>query len=106
MQEWFDEDADVPFMSEVKLVKENKKKIIPGVVHIDGSGRLQTVTKEQNIHYYNLINAFYDLTKVPILLNTSFNENEPIVNNPIEAIECYERTNMDMLAIGNWIIQR
>ena len=106
VKDWFDEDAEVPFMSEVKLVKENKKKIIPGVVHIDGSGRLQTVTKEQNIHYYNLINAFNDLTKVPILLNTSFNENEPIVNNPIEAIECYERTNMDMLAIGNWIIQR
>ena len=106
VKDWFEEDTDVPFMSEVKLVKANKKKIIPGVVHIDGSGRLQTVTKEQNNHYYNLINAFYDLTTVPILLNTSFNENEPIVNNPIEAIECYERTNMDMLVIGNWIIQR
>ena len=106
VKDWFVEDADVPYMSEVKLVKENKKKLIPGVVHIDGSGRLQTVTKEQNPHYYNLINAFYDLTTVPIILNTSFNENEPIVNNPIEAIECYERTNMDMLVIENWIIQR
>ena len=88
------------------MIKENKKEIIPGVVHIDGSGRLQTVTEKQNIHYYNLIKKFFDLTKVPILLNTSFNENEPIVNNPIEAIECYERTNMDILVIGNWVIQR
>ena len=106
VSEWFEEDTDVPYMSEVYMIKENKKEIIPGVVHIDGSGRLQTVTEKQNIHYYNLIKKFFDLTKVPILLNTSFNENEPIVNNPIEAIECYERTNMDILVIGNWVIQR
>ena len=93
VKDWFVEDANVPYMSEVKLVKENKKKIIPGVVHIDGSGRLQTVTKEQNTHYYNLINAFYDITSVPILLNTSFNENEPIVQNPDEAYQCLKNKN-------------
>tara|TARA_X000001036_G_C20689048_1_gene808740 strand:- start:1694 stop:3427 length:1734 start_codon:yes stop_codon:yes gene_type:complete len=106
VKDWFEEDADVPYMSEVRMVKENKRELIPGVVHVDGSGRLQTVTKNQNHHYYNLIQEFYNQTGVPIILNTSFNENEPIVNNPIEAIECYERTNMDILVIGNWIIQR
>ena len=103
---WFEEENCVPYMSEVKLVKKDKKKLIPGVVHVDGSGRLQTVTKDQNLHYYNLINAFFDKTKVPILLNTSFNENEPIVNQPTEAINCYERTNMDTLVLGNWVIER
>ena len=67
---------------------------------------LQTVTKSQNYHYYNLINEFYKATNVPIILNTSFNENEPIVNNPDEAINCYERTNMDVLVLGNWVICR
>ena len=100
------EEKKVPYMSEVYKIKEEKQKIIPGVTHVDGTGRLQTVNKTDNEKYYNLINAFYDITSVPILLNTSFNENEPIVNNPIEAIDCYERTNMDMLVIGNWIIQR
>ena len=106
VKDWFNQDAEVPFMSEVKMLKDDKKKLIPGVVHIDGTGRLQTVTKDQNLKYYNLIQEFYEQTQVPIILNTSFNENEPIVNNPTEAIECYERTNMDMLVIGNWIIQR
>ncbi len=103
---WFEEDAIVPYMSEVKMIKKDKRILIPGVTHIDGSGRLQTVTKSQNYHYYNLINEFYKATNVPIILNTSFNENEPIVNNPDEAINCYERTNMDVLVLGNWVICR
>ncbi len=106
VKDWFFDDIDVPYMSEVKMLRQNRKKLIPGVVHVDGSGRLQTVTKDQNLRYYNLIKEFYKITKVPIVLNTSFNENEPIVNSPIEAIECYERTNMDILVIGNWVIQR
>ena len=93
-------------MSEVKLERKEKRELIPGVVHVDGSGRLQTVTKNQNLHYYNLIKAFFNKTEVPIILNTSFNENEPIVNQPIEAINCYERTNMDILVLGNWVIER
>ena len=67
---------------------------------------METVTKLQNENYYNLINEFYKITGVPIVLNTSFNENEPIVNNPNEAIDCYERTNMDMIVLENWIIKR
>ena len=106
VKDWFEEDNDVPYMSEVNIIKEHKRILIPGVTHVDGSGRLQTVTKEQNEHYYNLITEFNKLTGVPMLLNTSFNENEPIVNNPVEAINCYERTNMDLLILGNWVIKR
>jgi len=106
VKDWFEEDNDVPYMSEVNIIKEHKRILIPGVTHVDGSGRLQTVTKEQNEHYYNLITEFDKLTGVPMLLNTSFNENEPIVNNPVEAINCYERTDMDLLILGNWVIQR
>ena len=106
VSDWFVEDCKVPFMSEVKQIREDKKELIPGVTHVDGSGRLQTVTKKQNLHYYNLINEFYNQTKVPIILNTSFNENEPIVNQPLEAINCFERTNMDLLVLENWVIKR
>ena len=93
-------------MSEVKLIRKEKRELIPGVTHVDGSGRLQTVTKDQNLHYFNLIKAFFDKTTVPIILNTSFNENEPIVNKPIEAIDCYQRTNIDTLVLGNWVVER
>ncbi len=103
---WFEEESSVPYMSEVKLVRKDKRELIPGIVHIDGTGRLQTVTKDQNLHYFNLISAFFNKTKVPIILNTSFNENEPIVNNPVEAINCFERTNIDILVLGNWVIKR
>ena len=106
VKNWFEEDCDVPFMSEVKMIKKEKRKFIPGITHIDGSGRLQTITQNQNLNYYNLIQEFYKITSVPIILNTSFNENEPIVNNPAEAIDCYIRTNMDILVIGNWVVQR
>ena len=106
VNDWFEEDCNVPFMSEVKQIRKNKREIIPGVTHVDGSGRLQTVTKEQNLHYHNLIHEFYNKTNVPIILNTSFNENEPIVNQPSEAIDCFERTNMDLIVLENWIIQR
>ena len=106
VSEWFEEDCNVPFMSEVKQIRKDKREIIPGVTHVDGSGRLQTVTKEQNLHYHNLIHEFYNQTNVPIILNTSFNENEPIVNQPSEAIHCFERTNMDLIVLENWVIQR
>ena len=106
VKNWFEEDCDVPYMSEVKMIKKEKRDFIPGVTHIDGSGRLQTITQDQNLSYYNLIKEFYKITSVPIILNTSFNENEPIVNSPAEAIDCYVRTNMDILVIGNWVVQR
>ena len=83
-----------------------KKKLIPAVTHIDGTGRLQTIKKNFNLKYYNLIYEFYKISKVPIILNTSFNENEPIVSNPDQAIDCFLRTNMDILVLENFIIER
>ena len=80
------------------------RKIIPAVTHVDGTGRLQTV--EKGDRYYDLIEHFRQKTGTPLLLNTSFNENEPIVNTPKEALACYLRTDMDMLVIENYIISR
>ena len=106
VSEWFENDDEVPFMMKVYQIKKNKRAEIPAVTHIDGSGRLQTVYKETNEKYHDLINEFYKLTNIPILLNTSFNENEPIVNKPEEALDCFLRTKMDILAIENYIIER
>ena len=92
-------------MSEVYKIQESKKKLIPAVTHVDGTGRLQTITKD-NGRFYNLLNEFNEQTKVPIILNTSFNENEPIVRTPDHAINCYLRTNMDVLVMQNWVIKR
>jgi len=104
--EWFDVNKEVPYMSEVYQINNKKIDLIPGVAHVDGSGRLQTVKEINNPKFYNLIKSFYQITKVPIILNTSFNENEPIVNIPIEAIKCFERTNMDILVLENYVIAR
>jgi len=104
--EYFDLNDIVPFMEKVFPVKMEKRAIIPAVTHVDGSGRLQTVDKDISPRFYNLINAFYNKTGVPLLLNTSFNENEPIVNSPSEAIECFLRTQMDMLVMENCVIIR
>lgn len=105
-KDWFEVDDEVPFMSKVYKVKKNKQHLIPAVVHVDGTGRLQTVDGKYNKDYYILIKEFYNLTKVPIILNTSFNENEPIVRNPEEAIECFLRTNMDLLVLENYVLSR
>jgi len=104
--EWFETDDDVPFMLQVYQIREEKRKEIPAVTHVNGSGRLQTVTKEQNPIYYQLISAFEKLTGVPVLLNTSFNENEPVVCKPAEAMNCFLRTKMDALVLGHFFIQR
>ena len=93
-------------MSSVEEIREEKRKIIPAVTHIDGTGRVQTVTKEINPNFYLLIEKFNALSNVPIILNTSFNENEPIVMNPNHAIDCFIRTNMDILVLNNFIIKR
>ena len=106
VKDWFEQEDDVPFMMKVYQVKKNKRQEIPAVTHVDGSGRLQTVKHETNSKYYNLIKQFYKLTNVPILLNTSFNENEPIVSKPEEALDCFLRTKMDVLVMGNNLIQR
>lgn len=104
---WFDDIVDEePHMSRVLNFKKSKKDLIPGVVHVDGTGRLQTVKKTDNPKYYNLINSFNKITGVPIILNTSFNENEPIVFTPENALNCFLRTKMDILIIENWVITR
>jgi carbamoyltransferase len=104
--DWFEEEADVPFMTQVFQVRAEKRAAIPAVTHVDGSGRLQTVRREANPRFYRLIEAFGALTGVPILLNTSFNENEPIVCRPEEALECFLRTEMDMLVLGDHVVER
>lgn len=104
--EWFEEDDDVPFMMKVFQIREEKRALIPAVTHVDGSGRLQTVYRGTNPRYYRLIEAFHDLTGVPIVLNTSFNENEPVVCRPEEALNCFLRTKMDCLVMGNWYVAR
>ena len=106
VSDWFEKDSEVPFMMKVFQIKENKRKIIPAVTHIDGSGRLQTVYEDTNYKFYQLINSFFKITNVPLILNTSFNENEPIICNPEQAINCFLRTKMDVLVMENYIIKR
>jgi carbamoyltransferase len=104
--EWFETDYDVPFMLQVYQIREDKRPRIPAVTHVNGSGRLQTVTEDQNPRYYRLIQAFHEITGVPLILNTSFNENEPVVNTPAEALDCFLRTKMDLLVMGDLTIRR
>ncbi|WP_394332967.1 carbamoyltransferase C-terminal domain-containing protein [Pedobacter insulae] len=104
--DYFELVDDVPFMEKVFIIKEEKRAEIPAVTHVDGTGRLQTVDQKVEPRYHALIKAFYDKTSVPILLNTSFNENEPIVNTPEEAIACFLRTQMDMLVMENIVLTR
>lgn len=103
---WFEESDAVPFMMQVFQIQKDKRPRIPAVTHVDGSGRLQTVSAKTNPLYHKLISAFADNTGVPMVLNTSFNENEPVVCQPDEALSCFLRTNMDLLVIGNMVIAR
>jgi carbamoyltransferase len=103
---WFEEDDAVPFMMQVFQIREEKRAQIPAVTHVDGSGRLQTVYRHTNPLYYRLIESFRDLTGVPMVLNTSFNENEPVVCRPEEALDCFLRTKMDALIIGDLLVSR
>lgn len=104
--EWFETDYDVPFMLQVYQIRAEKRALIPAVTHVNGSGRLQSVTEAQNPRYYRLIKAFEAITGVPTVLNTSFNENEPVVCKPQEALDCFLRTKMDVLVMGNWFVER
>src|SRR5262249_19925423 len=104
--EWFEEDDQVPFMMQVFQIRSDRRPLIPAVTHVDGSGRLQTVSVSTNPLYYRLIDTFRGLTSIPVLLNTSFNENEPVVCEPREALDCFLRTKMDMLVMGNVILHR
>ena len=104
--EWFETDDDVPFMMQVFQIRPKYREMIPAVTHVDGTGRLQTVHKETNPRYHRLIEHFRELTGIPLVLNTSFNENEPVVCFPEEALDCFLRTKMDLLALGNFCIER
>ena len=104
--EWFEEDDAVPFMMQVFQIREEKRKLIPAVTHVDGSGRLQTVSSRTNPRYHRLIESFRALTGIPMVLNTSFNENEPVVCKPQEALDCFLRTKMDLLVMENAVIAR
>ena len=87
-------------------VRPEKRAIIPAPTHVDGTARLQTVSRAANPLYWKLIRAFADLTGVPVVLNTSFNDNEPIVCRPEEALDCFQRTQMDALVMGNFILEK
>lgn len=104
--EWFEQEDDVPFMMEVFQVRPEKRALVPATTHVDGSGRLQTVHKETNPRYHRLIESYRALTGVPMVLNTSFNENEPVVCQPQEALDCFLRTKMDWLVLGDWVVTR
>ncbi|MBE0534401.1 MAG: carbamoyltransferase [Phycisphaerae bacterium] len=104
--EYFEMDCPDPFMTRVFPIRSEKRALLPAITHVDGTGRLQTVSEDVNPIYHKLICAFDALTGVPIVLNTSFNENEPIVCRPEEAIECFLRTKMDMLVLGRHVIRR
>jgi carbamoyltransferase len=102
--EYFEHDHPSPFMLHVYKIRPEKRKELCAVNHVDDTGRLQTVTREENPLYYDLISAFRRRTGIPVILNTSFNENEPIVCTPEEAIDCFQRTRMDVLAIGSFMV--
>lgn len=104
--EYFEDYQFTPFMERVLSINPTKRASIPAVTHVDGSGRLQSVRKELRPRYYNLISSFHELTGIPILINTSFNENEPVVNIPEEAIDCFLRTDLDILVLGNYILEK
>jgi carbamoyltransferase len=104
--EWFEKSYPSPFMTLAYPVRPEKREKIPAPTHVDGTGRLQTVTRDANPRYWNLIKAFEQLTGVPVVLNTSFNDNEPIVCRPEEALDCFQRTQMDALVLGDFLITR
>ncbi|MBN1914260.1 MAG: carbamoyltransferase [Candidatus Omnitrophica bacterium] len=104
--EYFDKSHPSPFMLFTYNVLPDKRDVIPAPTHVDGTGRLQTVSKKINPRYWNLIKEFENITGVPVLLNTSFNENEPVVNTPRQALECFLRTKMDMVVLENYMIYK
>jgi carbamoyltransferase len=104
--EYFEQTYPAPTMLMVYQIREARRHEIPAVTHVDGSGRLQTVSRSVNERYYQLISDFAELTGVPVILNTSFNENEPIVCTPQQAIDCFRKTKMDVLYLGNYAVRR
>jgi carbamoyltransferase len=104
--EFFEQSHPSPFMTFAYAVRPEKRAMIPAPTHVDGTARLQTVSRASNPLYWRLLRTVGDLTGVPVVLNTSFNDNEPIVCRPEEALHCFERTQMDVLAIGNFVLEK
>jgi len=104
--QYFEKAYPSPFMLMAYRVRPEKRAEIPAPTHVDGTGRLQTVRRDTNPLYWRLIDEFRKLTGVPVVLNTSFNENEPVVCTPEEALDCFLRTHMDVLVMGRWGIER
>jgi carbamoyltransferase len=104
--DWFEQDHPSPFMVLVYRTRADKRERIPGVNHVDDTGRLQTVTRATNPRYHRLIQEFERRTGVPMLLNTSFDENEPIVMTPADAVETFRRTRIDLLVLGSLVVRR
>jgi carbamoyltransferase len=102
--EYFEIDYPSPFMVQAYRIRPDQRECIPAVTHQDGTGRLQTVERDANPLYWRLIDRFRSYTGVPVLINTSFNENEPIVNTPLQALDCFLRTQMDVLAVGGFVL--
>jgi carbamoyltransferase len=104
--DFFETDYPSPFMVQAYKIRPSRRNLIPAVTHEDGTGRLQTVERDVNPLYWRLLKRFDELTGVPVLINTSFNENEPIVNTPQEALSCFLRTNMDVLVMGSYLLSK
>ena len=104
--DYFEKSYPDPFMLKVYRIKQDKVSMIPAVTHIDGTGRVQSVSRKENPLFWQLINEFKKITGVPMVLNTSFNENEPIVCLPQEALDCFLRTKMDVLVLGDYLIKK
>jgi carbamoyltransferase len=104
--EYFEQTHPSPFMTFAYAVRPEKRAIIPAPTHVDGTARLQTVSRAANPLYWKLLRAVGDLTGVPVVLNTSFNDNEPIVCRPEEALDCFRRTQMDVLVMGNFVLEK
>ena len=104
--EFFEKTQPSPFMTFAYNVRPEKRSVIPAPTHVDGTARLQTVSRNTNPLYWKLLRAFGDQTGVPVVLNTSFNDNEPIVCRPEEALDCFQRTQMDVLVMGNFILEK
>jgi carbamoyltransferase len=104
--EYFEQTHPAPSMLMVYQIRPEKRAAIPAVTHVDGSGRLQTVSLKTNPRYHRLISDFEQVSGVPVVLNTSFNEDEPIVCTPQHAVNCFQRTRMDALFLGNYKLER
>ena len=105
LEEYFDFSTADPFMTMAPRIRPEKLDVIPAAAHVDGTGRIQTIQRDANPRYYDLIAAYEKLTRIPVILNTSFNRQEPVVNSPDHAISCFLRTDMDVLVLGNYYTQ-